>query len=259
MKPRLQHRWLQKGLSGTSRGSDLAYSRGFSLAELMVAVAIAGLLMVGVSAFFSQRFGQVLRLSQEGDQAQSQAVLTELLRRQLMAAEGVAESGEGWATLKLKEPKKGLNFTHLWHKEDRIQLKDFFLFHGLLGEKSGTDFDVPLPLGLAQLGGETYVISGSQNALYRCPSLESCEPLVSEGLENPIGIASDGNALYLSQAKSHRIVRLDKDTLQLTQISDAFELPSGLAYYEDSQARPHLFVADSGKNLIKRIDLQTLK
>jgi sugar lactone lactonase YvrE len=88
---------------------------------------------------------------------------------------------------------------------------------------------------------------------------------------NPTGLAVDGNALYVADAGNHAIRRIDLTTSAVTTwagqpeasagaidgvgTAAKFSMPAGLA----SDGQGHLYVADAGNHVIRRIEISTVE
>ena len=231
----------------------------FSLVELIIAMAITGILFLGVSVFFAQHLGQLNDLQAETDAGRDHFILQELLRKKLMDAQGASQLSQEGVILKNTAQSK-TPFTFIGQQEDKVVIKDFFLLHSVTTNKATFDFnDVPLATGMAYWNSDYYVASFSENAIYNCEPNGDCK-LIEGIIESPLGVATNGNSLFITQPTLGKVLKANPQAIEdQLLVSDEFKQPTGVAYYQNDDEKEYLFVADVADNVVKRIDLDTDK
>ncbi len=236
-------------------------SKGFTLVELIVSVAITAILMVGISVFFSSSFQNLLAAQQKLDRAQGELVLSSILTKKFNRADQLLEMGDDFAVLRTDASKENKPFMYVGKKEDQLVLKDFLIFNGRESDVSTfSDVNnVDQPSGITKMDGQYFVIAPLENVIYRCSSLPGdCESkLDTTTLDLPVDIATDGTRLYVTDAGSGRVLSINPDQPnEVDEVLSGLNYPTGIEYYEAGE-NAYLFVSESRNHQVKRIDLNT--
>ncbi len=229
---------------------------GFSLVELLVSVAITALIMVGISAFFSNSFRTMFESRTKTSNALDQLIFSNVLQKQFIKGNSLqAISGDGsFVILKNNPQKTYFPFSYLGLSEGYLALKDFFVFNGQEGDTASSSFKntVSHPAGITQMAGKYYVAAPLENSIYEC-TVSCNKKLAIEGLSYPMDLANDGENLYVTDSGNNRVLKImnvgvsnDLEVL----ISD-LNFPTGIEYY--SAGKGHLFVSDTYNHQIKAI------
>ena len=231
---------------------------GFSLVELLVAVAITALIMVGISAFFSNSFQTMFQARQSLANTLSDLVFSTNLQKQFLQADSLHEMGQNGKSVILKNRFQPipLSFGFVGEANQHIGLKNFIVFNGQEGNKASSDFFDSLsgPAGITQLNGTYYVAAPMENAIYACTN--TCtQKLAVDGLKHPIDLATDGSRLFVSDAGNNRILQIENvgTSNDVTVLATGFDFPTGLAYY--SAGKGYLFVSDTNHHQVKRVQI----
>ncbi|MCK5605140.1 prepilin-type N-terminal cleavage/methylation domain-containing protein, partial [Candidatus Pacearchaeota archaeon] len=75
---------------------SLRSESGFTLVELMVSVAITGILMVGISTFFSSTFSAMFRAQNRAGSTARQFAVNEIVRDKFTTLKTLVDSGTDW-------------------------------------------------------------------------------------------------------------------------------------------------------------------
>ena len=232
---------------------------GFSLVELIVSVAITAVIMVGLSAFFSSGFQQLLHVQEESEAQLEQLVTHSILRRALGNASQVFQMENDHIIVQKKNTQTPLNFAFLGEKNETLVIKDLIIFNGRYFALSSHEAvkNIDQPAGLASHKGSYYVAAPLENAIYRCGNLPGncADKLDIPGLKEPIDVVSDGNFLYVTDAGNGRIIQIANpgNGNQVTVLAENLNYPTGLAYYQDIE--PVLFFSETGGHQVKKISL----
>ena len=237
-------------------------SKGFSLVELLVSVAITSIIMVGISAFFSNGFQTMFTSSKNTSDALSQLVFSNILQKNFIKADSLEQISEEGTSIILKNnpAKTPLSFTYIGLKEAHLGVKDFFVFNGQEGSTTSLNFSetVAHPAGLTQLGDKYYVAAPLENAIYECSN--SCDQkLPLEGLKYPMDLANDGANLYFTDAGNNRVVKIEDvgNANNLTVLAEGLNFPTGIEYYDEGEK--YLFVSDTYNHVVKKIQISGAK
>lgn len=231
---------------------------GFSLVELLVAVALTALVMVGISAFFSNSFQIMFRARQGLAETLNELVFSTNLQKQFLQTDSLHEMAQNGksAVFKNRFQPIPLSFSFLGESSQRLGLKNFIVFNGQEGNKASSEFfgSVSNPAGIAQLNGIYYVAAPLENAIYSC-SNTCTQKLAVDGLKLPMDVTTDGSRLFVSDAGNNRIVQIANvgTSNDLTVIATGFDFPTGLEYY--SAGKGFLFVSDTNHHQVKRIQI----
>ncbi|MBU0577479.1 prepilin-type N-terminal cleavage/methylation domain-containing protein [Patescibacteria group bacterium] len=248
---------------------------GFTLVELIVSLAITGILLVGLSIFFTSTFHNMFTAQERTSGTQSQFALNEILRDKLTSLEEILYIAANEIVFRSDTTDGQMPFTYVGQDGDNIVFKDFFVFNGLFGSTSGDEFDpIENPGGIVYLNDEMidyyYITAPLENKIYRCPSppaMGGCwEPSPAiEGLNRPTDITADDMDfntanLYVTNSGDNTVIRisnLENTNTVTTLVDEGLNFPTGLAYY-DNGTQKYLFIADTYNNEIKWIPTNLL-
>lgn len=112
-------------------------SKGFTLVELMVSLAITSILLLGLSVFFSSTLKQLFLDQQLVSQRQQQFLAQEVIRQKFSGLEEVVSLENDqlnlpWLLVRNDSQALGLPFTLMGIRNDRMVLKDFVFFKKMM-------------------------------------------------------------------------------------------------------------------------------
>ncbi|MFH1012171.1 MAG: prepilin-type N-terminal cleavage/methylation domain-containing protein [Candidatus Peregrinibacteria bacterium] len=261
--------------------------RGFSLMELIVAVGIASIMMVGMSVFFSSTLQNVFSTQQKVTANQGQFVTSAIINQKFGEIKALADFASDQITARNRiagrEP-----FTYIGiNADNRLAFKDWFPFNkitnisGIMGGPlvghsgsgeiktiAGVTIVRQLPEnfgGFTKLAGLYYVVIPHENRIIQCTDTQN--NCVGTGvpptfaltnadgsayqLSTPMDIATDGTDLFISDAGHGKILKTTK-TGAVEVLADGLNFPTGLAY--DTGV---LYFSETFSNQVKKIDLAT--
>ncbi len=240
--------------------------KAFSLVELLVAVGIASMLMLGMSVFFSGTFQNLMAARQQSNTTQEQFHLQALLSKKFQSPLRLVWNDPTSVILQNTEDRGAPPFFYLGKMGNKVVIKDFLPFY----KKVGTTYGDPkegkiktasgdisgLPhnfAGFDFLNGTYYVAVPFENKLMACTGGTCQDFATSEALTAPMDVATDGTDLYVSQASGSvvRITLTDTDKT-VTPVVAGLNYPTGLALSEDKK---YLFVSETLGHRVSRIDL----
>lgn len=253
--------------------------RGFTLVELTVSLAIAGILMLGLSAFFAGSFGTLFNAQQDAEREQKKFVISEIIRQKFRNIDSIVAGGGGgddYVVVANKPDGKTLPFTYIGLNGDgKLVFKDFMIFNKIynyvamppvshLFADGGTGFiksyagEVNKDIGTKNIGG---FVRKDDSTYYVTLPLEGkileCDPGCSDfvtGFKMPMDLEINDNKtlLYASDAGNGTVVAVNIANATKNTISSNFDFPIGLVFYKKDDDR-YLFVADAVRNQIIRV------
>jgi len=240
--------------------SKLKNTTGFSLVELIVSVAITGIIMVGISAFFSSGFQQMFAAREKNTTLLQQLVTNSILKKALSNANHLSALGGSYAVLQKEANNHPLRFSLLKEEEEHLALKDVLVFNGQHKSLNSQDAvkNVDQPTGITRHKGIYYVAAPLEDAIYQCTILPgNCSgKLDIKGLNQPMDLASDGDFLYVTDSGNNRVLKINKpgEENQVTVLAENLNFPTGIVHYPTVKST--LFVADTGNHQIKKINTE---
>jgi len=233
----------------------------------MVVVAISAIIMLGLSMVVTTVFHNMFSTQGRIDSKRSQFTMNELLKAKFTILEGVIEpslsSPSEYVLIKndfTKDEQKP--FSYIGKKtidsNDYIVFKDFFVFNGMIGAKSASETKIDNAGGITYIDSNYYVTSPLEDKIYICSPINTCSDFISEDLNNPTDITTDGKNLFVTDSGNNRVIQISDidNTKTITPLlTDNLNFPTGIAYYEDADKNSYLFVSDTYNNQIKRITL----
>ena len=189
-----------------------SFRKGFTLAELIVSVAITGILMLGLSTFFSSTFHNLFRAQTQTANIGRQFAVNEIIRNKFNSLDYLVEDSPDRILSFNRVTKNQLPFSYIGttevendegEMEDHLAFKDIIIFNKIIdpgggsyvygnsgtGElKNANGIGSPNPnlmpsdtlknfAGFVKVGTTYYVAVPHENAIMKCPSGGSCTPL----------------------------------------------------------------------------------
>ena len=224
--------------------------------------------MLGISSFFAGSFQKAFEVEKKLDDTQVQFVTSEIIRDKLMDLETVVEDSPDYIIARNQISDKKMPFSYIAKENingaDRLVTKDFFVFNGIYGSTSSSQFSPTLknPAGITYANPNYFVVTPLENQVYICRDFNTCTDygltLGDLGgrlgsLDTPIDITTNGSGtFFISDAGNGRIIQISGTTV--SEITTGLNFPTGLAYYKNGTDE-YLFVSDTYNGLVKRIDL----
>jgi prepilin-type N-terminal cleavage/methylation domain-containing protein len=245
-------------------------SNGFTLVELIVSMAMASVLMLGLSTFFASTFHNLFQAQSDNAATERQFAVNQILEDkfasmdQLLAMNGAKDS----VLLFNKKNNGQLPFTLIGTQsvgggvaEKYLAFKDLLIFNKILpvdesGKKyyygfwdgangriarAGGGGDSAKVVGDPYFGGFDkngscfYVAQPNLNKVEAYPSTCVQLSMGAYKLDNPMDVvfSTNKNYLYISDSGNGRILRYDFNAKSISEIlTKDLSYPTGLAYYE---------------------------
>ncbi|MBN1258706.1 prepilin-type N-terminal cleavage/methylation domain-containing protein [Candidatus Peregrinibacteria bacterium] len=240
---------------------------GFTLVELIVSVAIASIMMLGMSVFFSGTLHNVFQTQDRLAKTQGQFVVNEIIRDKFANLETLQAYNTDYVVIKNRITKNQLPFSYIGKNGDKLVFKDFFVFndvetdggdiyYGDSGagaiQEDGNNIVTP-PANFAgfarDASGNFYVALPAENKVVKCNG-EGCDTTsLVAGLNNPMDVETDDANLYISDSGNNRVISVPINNGDTTVLAENLNFPTGLAIDGD-----YLFVADTLNNRVIRVD-----
>lgn len=248
-------------------------------------MSITGILMLGLSIFFSSTFHNLFQAQNQATNTEKQFAITEIIRDKFSTLSGLIEGGNNGDSHVLtfnKNTKNQLPFSFIGvtqvNAQNRLAFKDMMIFNkvyrigagnyiygdsgtGNIKEMNGTPVagatTIPKNFGgFVKIGTEFYVTIPNENRI-DCFGTDCTAFDFNNELLLPTDIARDtnGNYLFISDSENGRIIKYTLATADEEIIISGLNYPTGLAFYDDGTANGALFVADTFNNQIKKINL----
>jgi len=257
---------------------------GFTLAEVIVAMAITGILMIGISTFFTSAFSNIFRVQNESAETQKQFTANEIIREKFTKIKDVVKIGSSKhnAILLNKPGKKELPFSYIGKDTDKLVFKDFLAFSkmtadnkyansgdGKIETASGNYLNPLVPTedfknfsSFAINNNTYYVVLPFKNKVQECTKSGTnltCKNLTLSSLtpttlNTPTDIELDknGDNLFISDSGNGRVIKYDISQQTSTIIASPLKYPTGLSNYYDG-INEWLFIADTFDNKVWRV------
>lgn len=252
--------------------------KGFSLPELVIALSISSIMMLGMSTFFASSFHNLSRTQQQAQATQKQFIGMEIFRQKfshlkerLMGGTPAVGGTPGDNYILFRNDRTdALPFTFLGLIGGRLVAKDLMIFNAIKGGEyldsgSGVIRDVATGDEVFRFNRNNassfvkqdniyYIALPLENKIIKCDFV--CSDLeFDQALLMPTDIATDRtdlNTLYVTDSGNNRVVMLDLLNKHVEPIATGFKFPTGISRVDDV-----LFVADTLNHLVRRIDLRT--
>ena len=256
-------------------------TQGFTLVELIVALAITGILMLGLSTFFSSTFHNLFQAQSQASTTQRQFVVNEIIRDKFASLKNLVEDNINHVSFQNEITKNQLPFSYIGtttiDDEEYLAFKDVMIFNKIVDPGGGQVYGnsgtgevkkivegtivKTFPknfAGFTKKGSEYYVAVPDENTVICMPDC-SLDFSSIDGLSNPTDVETDGTNIYISDSGNNRIIKYvtsgAAEGPQVIVSDDTgadLNFPTGLSYYENGTNK-YLFVADTFNHKVKRI------
>lgn len=266
---------------------------GFTLVELMISVAITGILMIGISYFFTASFNSLFRIQNKASETGRQFIINEIIQEKFSTVKRVVNTSDfksnpkNSKTLVIENDSGNsrMPFSSIAKNNDeKLVLKDFFIFNkidkdpetlvfnsgkGRLQKIDGANASPPLTpttdfinaSAFQKINDVYYVVMKNENKVLKCDcGTQSCSCSdINFGnfpLKDPTDITADtnGDNLFISDSGNDRILKYDTSTNNATLLVQDQNYPTGLAYYEKETVKK-LFFSNTFDNEVKYVNL----
>ncbi len=267
-------------------------SKAFTLVEIIVSIAITGILMIGISAFFSSTFSTIFRVQNESVKTEKQFVVNEIIRDKFTKVKSVIDFGSNPQTkVTIQNETKGseLPFSYIGKNSNKkLAFKDFLIFNKMAVDQnkhlyansgegkieiSAGNFSNPLvptsnfknfsSFAIADNGDRYYIAMPLENKVLDCDcssgTCNSCTDLSVSSLDTPTDIELDTtneDYLFISDSGNGRVIRYkltNPNQGEEITIASPLKYPTGLSFYDDG-ATKWLFIADTLANKILKVN-----
>ncbi|MBU0727687.1 prepilin-type N-terminal cleavage/methylation domain-containing protein [Patescibacteria group bacterium] len=269
------------------RTSDIGHrtlrKQGFSLIELIVALAITAVIMVGMSTFFASTFSNIFTAQERVSNEQEQFTTNEVLRDKLLQVDALVENPGDYIVTRNDTSEGHLPFTYFGEDSDHIVFKDFFVFNDV-----EIDVDSPTSYAYGNSGGGQIIEGGSttnvppnfagftknteltveyyyityplENKVIKCEKIPNptCSDIITD-LNTPIGVESYENTgaddrLAISDSGNDRIIITDLVGTELLAVENV-DFPAGITHGGVDSGSDVIFVANPYENTVQKIIL----
>ena len=255
---------------------------GFTVVELIVALAITGILMLGLSTFFSSTFHNLFQAQSQTEGMERQFVVNEIIRDKFTDLKDLVKDSDNHVLIQNEITKNQLPFSYIGttdiDDEGHLAFKDIMIFNKIIDPGSGSHlfgdsgsgqilkavdggFVKTVPknfAGFTKIGNKYYIVFPDGNTVKECDA--GCTNLDFSSIGNlshPTDISTDGTNLYISDSGNNRIIKYSTFPQVITPAPTNLNFPTGLSYYEKDASNKFLFVSDTFNHKIKRINLST--
>jgi prepilin-type N-terminal cleavage/methylation domain-containing protein len=263
---------------------------GFTLVELIVSMAIASILMIGLSTFFVTTFHNLFQAQAENSGVERQYAVNQIIGNKFETLDTLLDFQPDHILSLNKNTENQLPFTYMGSVDIKsnkyLGFKDMLVFNKIskvdgdlayadsgdspnsklrkVSDGTGIiDFGVKNIAGYTKLGGAFYVAVPDQDKILKCDptSTPICSDAnINANLKSPMDVETDGIFLFISDSGNNRIIKYDLANGEVNKIlATGLSFPTGLAYYKktvNNTDYQFLFVADTFNNRILRIDLK---
>lgn len=254
--------------------------RGFSLVELILAVGIASVFMVGIGMFFSSSIKNAFEAQSRVSATQQQFTANAILQEKFSEITKILNEDEFTGSpmtanrlIAMAKPEADLPFTYIGQNNaGKLTLKNWLPFNKIIQDSNGNNLygnseageiknandeamalsNLPLNFAGFTIKDNNFLIALPEtNKIITCaPGVCSTPyiPLTVNDLNSPTDIATDGTKLFIADSGNNRVLQVEASGV--SELATDLNFPTGLAYDEVNNA---LFVADTLNNQIKRI------
>lgn len=260
-------------------------------------MAIAGVLMVGLSTFFASTFHNMFQAQAENTATERQYAINQILADKMGTVETLVDFDPAHVLTFNRNTKGQLPFTFISGVDSDLDgstkkyvgFKDMFPFNKIIYDhannryiygdsgagvlKNALDGNPIQAIGANNFagfdldsGGTTYYVAVPDENTVKC--VPACSPALDfssiGGLRSPMDVEvgldkNDKESLFISDAGNGRIVQYilsgPSRGVVSPSLATGLSFPTGLAYYQKDLTHRFLFVADTFKHQIRRINL----
>ncbi len=226
------------------------FKRGFTLVELMVSVAITGILMIGISTFFSSTFSAMFRAQNRAGTTARQFAVNEIVRDKFTTLQTLVDNGADWMLSINKNTKNQLPFSYIGTttrdlkepsgNETYLAFKDLFVFNKIMDPGAGSH--------LYSNSGEGWIreaitgTGGKNFGTNNFAGFTKKKVFLGEGTDN--------KNYYIVVPHQNTVMDCDKD-MNCTDLNLSNELRSPTDIEIDDNEE-YLYISDSENNRIIR-------